>query len=841
MTTTEHSGEQAARQPADAPRVPLGGDYWQAEPAAPLWGLADPHTHLMAHLAFGGKAFWGQSYDPDHTGDEAMAHVLGSCAPIHGGFLNVNPEFGHVPGGGWPDFHVWPRFTTLVHQQAYVDWLYRAYQGGLRLVSCLAVNNELLASKTNPNAVHDDRTAIMTQVAAMKEMAAWTDRQAGGPGQGWMQIAYTPDEAAQIVGANRLAVILGVEVDSLGNWRRASDLEKFAGGEPDKARYLISSELDWLYGLGIRQITPIHLSSNAFGGTAFYLRFLELSNVYLTGEPWEVRDAFASGVRYRVDQDGADLKDEVERRIASLGPTLGPHIAMNRRTLIDTLPGLGEFADHAAAPDLKGGHANTVGLRSYGIILLEEMMKRGMIIDIDHMSELASNAALDIVEAHDYPVISSHGWYRDLTYTSNLPFEPPNFASYGTDDVHKTPHEGARTAEQFDRISRLGGLVAPILNQGDLAGLRATMPDLAGKIKEPCAGSATSWAQAYLYAVRKMGGRGVGLGSDINGAAALPGPRFGTFAAYGAASDARRAAERRGEIDRQSNGVKYDRPIRDYRWYRFGDSGPGAYDEDERETWQAVAEYKAGFDPDQQGHPDEDFPEAELLTILDRLHQHLDQNKIDNIARGFWAAERALHAPGSGAGQGRAVGAAARAKWPPEQQAAYLARHGDHLEAGDPQAPLVNKMRAILTRWDMMDGDNAPLVRCTAGARRDFDINLDGMAHYGMLPDFLQDLRNVGLTAEDLAPLFRSAYDYVQTWQKCVSRAGVMAAQVPAGGAAPATVQVTTVVQIPEPDAGAGSRAVPGQSTGRRLDEAEPHGNGKPAAPKPRRRRKAKS
>jgi hypothetical protein len=70
-----------------------------------------------------------------------------------------------------------------------------------------------------------------------------------------------------------------------------------------------------------------------------------------------------------------------------------------------------------------------------------------------------------------------------------------------------------------------------------------------------------------------------------------------------------------------------------------------------------------------------------------------------------------------------------------------------------------------------MSGDNRPLTRLTAGERRDFDINLDGMAHYGMLPDFLQDLRNLGLTAEDLAPLFRSAYDYVQMWKKCEQQA----------------------------------------------------------------------
>ncbi len=73
------------QDPKSSPRVPLGGDYWEAEPGAPLWGFADTHAHLMAHLAFGGEAFWGEPYDPNHTGDEAMEHALRSCEPIHGG------------------------------------------------------------------------------------------------------------------------------------------------------------------------------------------------------------------------------------------------------------------------------------------------------------------------------------------------------------------------------------------------------------------------------------------------------------------------------------------------------------------------------------------------------------------------------------------------------------------------------------------------------------------------------------------------------------------------------------------------------------------------------------
>ena len=88
---------------------------------------------------------------------------------------------------------------------------------------------------------------------------------------------------------------------------------------------------------------------------------------------------------------------------------------------------------------------------------------------------------------------------------------------------------------------------------------------------------------------------------------------------------------------------------------------------------------------------------------------------------------------------------------------------------------LAARINAIWTQWERMKGDNRPLMRSKAGPRRDFDYNVDGMAHYGLFPDFLQDLRNVGLTADDLAPLFRSAHDYVEMWDKCDHRAPAIA------------------------------------------------------------------
>ncbi|MFN4144526.1 MAG: hypothetical protein ACK4GN_01795, partial [Runella sp.] len=60
---------------------------------------------------------------------------------------------------------------------------------------------------------------------------------------------------------------------------------------------------------------------------------------------------------------------------------------------------------------------------------------------------------------------------------------------------------------------------------------------------------------------------------------------------------------------------------------------------------------------------------------------------------------------------------------------------------------------------------NEPLRRCRT-ANREWDFNLEGLAHYGLIPDFLQDCKNVGLTPQQLKPLFNSAEDYIKMWEK---------------------------------------------------------------------------
>lgn len=45
-----------------------------------------------------------------------------------------------------------------------------------------------------------------------------------------------------------------------------------------------------------------------------------------------------------------------------------------------------------------------------------------------------------------------------------------------------------------------------------------------------------------------------------------------------------------------------------------------------------------------------------------------------------------------------------------------------------------------------------------------YDISFDGVVHIGMLPDFIEELLALGMTQEDLQPLWHGAEAYIRTW-----------------------------------------------------------------------------
>jgi microsomal dipeptidase-like Zn-dependent dipeptidase len=403
------------------------------------------------------------------------------------------------------------------------------------------------------------------------------------------------------------------------------------------------------------------------------------------------------------------------------------------------------------------GKANSLGLTGIGGVAIKEMMKLGMIIDIDHMSEIAADNTLSLAEDHQYPIAAGHAEFRDLALRAK---------NGETTDVGKVSNEFQRTAKQTVRIRELGGMIGVGLFHKDCKAAEGS------PVVNNCPGSSKTWAQQYIYAINKMGGKNVAIGTDFNGFAMAPGPRFGSFAMVREMEGEKpqdwsiKRNNIRSMLDAQFNGVKYMDPILDPRSYRF--SGE-AYTWDERDVWEAIGIHKYAR------HFFGDDPEAAVkysdsiqpgLLDLPAPRDPGRSMKIANFVRGFTATSENQIVP-----------------YTPlllqthyEQKAAYLAKstYGTGKDASNELKEikdLFNFIKGMWIRWTWMEtGKNIPLERSKAG-RRDFDINIDGVAHVGMLPDFIQDLKNVGLTEENLKALNRSAMDYVSMWSVAEKRA----------------------------------------------------------------------
>ena len=78
--------------------------------------------------------------------------------------------------------------------------------------------------------------------------------------------------------------------------------------------------------------------------------------------------------------------------------------------------------------------------------------------------------------------------------------------------------------------------------------------------------------------------------------------------------------------------------------------------------------------------------------------------------------------------------------------------------------------------------------------QKTYDFNVDGLAHIGLLPDMVADLKNVGLTDQQLQPLFGSAQAYINMWSAVfrASAPNVSLSGVPATAAYGSTFTVTT-------------------------------------------------
>lgn len=481
-------GVSAAAPLASSSSAPLA-----ASSVAPLYGLADLHAHPMAHLGFGKRLVHGApdvgSIVPAGTRDcngadrraASMNEALGHCNSTHGGWgLFDNPcgdslrnvvvttlesESGaHSEHGssvlGAPSFGAWPRHDDITHQQMWIDWVRRAHEGGLRVMVALAVNSLTFAEALNGSAPRDDRGSGDLQV---DELNAWVLRH-----NDFMEVARSSADVRRIVGAGKLAIVIGVELDDLGNSLAVSS----ATLTPE----VLAAEVERLYAKGVRYVFPVHVTDNQFGGTAVYENLFNVANRRQTGRYWDLEcSAPGAGINYRFEPT-----DDAALQLLSW-LRLGTSIGEQPPTPPVCAPGT--------------GHVNRKGLTTVGRALVTELMRRGLLIDVDHMSERAVNETLSLAESMPgvYPMASGHNGLR------------------GAGAHAEATSEQARTREQLVRIASGGGMLG---------------------VGWGSAGDASVFLEDLRAAVQVIGANRVGLGTDANGLVVAPGPRAGSSVSY---------------------------------------------------------------------------------------------------------------------------------------------------------------------------------------------------------------------------------------------------------------------------------------------------------------------
>jgi Membrane dipeptidase (Peptidase family M19) len=435
----------------NATGTPLRG----SSPTAPVRGFVDAHGHISAFQFLGGQFHCGRPWSPYGVTvalRDCDDHQPNGAGAVAENFFTTGSPVGTHSTQGWPAFDGWPRPESLTHEGTYWKSLERAWRGGQRIIVNLLVQNRALCEiYPLKNSACNDMESARIQVREMIALQDYIDAQYKGPGKGFLRIVRTPAEARRVINDGKLAVVLGIEVSEVLDCGLQNDV-------PQCTEQDIDAGLDELYAMGVRSVFPIHKFDNALGGTAMDSGatgiLVNLGNKYATGKWWQAGPCPA-GSETDKTPDNITSGDR-----AALQAIFGTAIA----PAFNDVPAYGN-----------GPLCNVRGLTALGAYAINAMIDRGMLIETDHMSARARDAALDILEARRYPggVVTSHSW-------------------------------GGMQSQQ--RLQNLGGFVAPAAKDS---------PDFV-----------ESWQMAR--AMQPAGAPfGIGFGSDMNGLAHQAEPRLG--------------------------------------------------------------------------------------------------------------------------------------------------------------------------------------------------------------------------------------------------------------------------------------------------------------------------
>ncbi|MFB7614069.1 discoidin domain-containing protein [Kitasatospora sp. NPDC056181] len=403
-------------------------------------GFVDAHDHIMANEAFGGRLICGKAFSEAGVADalkDCPEHYPdGSLAVFD--FITKGGDGKHDPVG-WPTFKDWPAHDSLTHQQNYYAWIERAWRGGQRvLVNDLVTNGVICSVYFFKDRSCDEMTSIRLQAQKTYELQAYIDTMFGGPGKGWFRIVTDSAQAREVVKQGKLAVVLGVETSEPFGCKQILDVAQCSKADIDRG-------LDELYGLGVRSMFLCHKFDNALCGVRFDEGAL--------GTAINVGQFLSTGTFWKTEQCAGPQHDN------PIG--LAPAPAAQQ-----------QLPQGVAVPSYAtDAQCNSRGLTELGEYAVRGMMKRKMMLEVDHMSVKAADRSFDILESESYPgVISSHSW-MDLDWT--------------------------------ERVYKLGGFVAQYMNGAEAFSNEAKRTD----------------------ALRDKYQVGYGYGTDMNGVGGWPGPR----------------------------------------------------------------------------------------------------------------------------------------------------------------------------------------------------------------------------------------------------------------------------------------------------------------------------
>jgi microsomal dipeptidase-like Zn-dependent dipeptidase len=437
---------------ADVPEAEVGA----TGPAVPsrnadgtVRGIADTHLHLTGDMRAGGMVMGGEPFDRfgivKALGQDAAEHGADGSLDVTGNLLRDGVPFGTHDTGGWPTFAGWPVNDTNTHEQIYYKWLERAWRGGLRLVVAETVEDAELC-KVEPRRKYscDETTAIRGQIARLRELQDYVDAQSGGAGRGWFRLVRDPAAARRAIGAGQLAVVIGVESSFPLNCHGGNDV-------PHCTTRQLDYRLDQLYAAGVRSLFVAHWADNGFAGAAVE-----------GGVKGKFINALARVETGHWFSEGTCPDPSQGEVLQALSPLE-----------VDVLSGFfpaTKLLKNVKAPKYsKQKRCNPRGLTALGRHLVTRMMDKGMLIELDHMSERAREDVLKLAQKRHYPgVVSGH-----------------------------SDTGGHWTTSELRRLTALGGVASQRLDQ-------------------PAA-----LAKA-IDARTRYGAKGVGLGTDVGGFSTLP-------------------------------------------------------------------------------------------------------------------------------------------------------------------------------------------------------------------------------------------------------------------------------------------------------------------------------